>query len=81
MPQRPTGSGSPISARIARALRPAGRLYLGLNEGTGERRDALGRRYSYFELGELRTHLVAAGFASPQVERVPGTGMANDCTH
>ncbi|MEL6765601.1 MAG: class I SAM-dependent methyltransferase [Pseudomonadota bacterium] len=67
--------------RIARALRPRGRLYLGLKEGEGERRDALGRLYSYFAPGEVADHLAAAGFEPPEIERVPGTGMANDCTH
>ncbi|MGF1551292.1 MAG: class I SAM-dependent methyltransferase [Paracoccaceae bacterium] len=68
-------------ARIARALRHGGRLYVGLKEGRGERRDALGRRYAYFEAGEVARHLAEAGFERPEIVREPGTGLANDCTH
>ena len=53
-------------ARLARALAPGGWLYLGLKEGAGERRDRLGRRYTYFGEAEIGALLAAAGF--PEVE-------------
>ncbi|MEM6356149.1 MAG: class I SAM-dependent methyltransferase [Pseudomonadota bacterium] len=65
-------------ARIARALRPGGRLYLGLKEGTGEQRDRLGRRYSYFMADEVSRHLRDAGFEAPSIDRVEGRGMTGD---
>lgn len=65
-------------ARISRALRPAGRLYLGLKEGTGEKRDRLGRRYSYFTAEEVSAHLDAVGFAPPEIDRIEGRGMTGD---
>ena len=45
------------------ALRPGGVLYLSVKVGEGERRDALGRRYTYFGEAELAALLGAAGFA------------------
>ena len=41
-------------AAIARALRPGGRLHLGMKTGRGEGRDALGRFYAYWGVDELR---------------------------
>jgi SAM-dependent methyltransferase len=49
-------------ARLHRALSPGGWLYLGLKEGTGESRDKLGRRYTYFGEAEIGGLLDEAGF-------------------
>ena len=49
-------------ARLQAALRPGGRLYLGLKAGIGERRDRLGRRYTYYAEDEIEGLLAAAGF-------------------
>lgn len=49
-------------AAIHRALRPGGRLSLGLKTGTGERRDGLGRFYAYYTDPEITGLLRAAGF-------------------
>lgn len=65
-------------ARIARALRPGGILYLGLKEGTGEARDRLGRFYSYFTEPELRDMLGHAGFAVEAIDT--GEGDSYDGT-
>lgn len=69
-------------ARLHRALRPGGWLYLGLKEGAGESRDKLGRRYTYFGEAEIAGLLDAAGFpevvaAVEQAEGYDGsrTGM------
>lgn len=44
------------------ALNPNGNLHLGLKQGTGEERDAIGRFYSYYMPDELRDILTDAGF-------------------
>lgn len=48
-------------ARIARALMPGGRFHIGMKTGTGEKRDALGRFYAYYEDAELTDLLETAG--------------------
>ena len=53
--------------RLHGALRPGGRLYLGLKAGTGERRDRLGRRYTYYGQNEIGDLLSAAGFVSVDI--------------
>ncbi len=54
-------------ARLARALEPGGWLYLGLKQGAGERRDRLGRRYTYFGEAEIGELLAVAGFPAPEI--------------
>lgn len=49
-------------ARLKVALKPGGVLHIGLKAGEGERRDPLGRFYSYYGLDEMRGLLRAAGF-------------------
>ena len=48
--------------RARAALRPDGVLYASFKVGRGERRDALGRRYTYVGEAELTALLEAAGF-------------------
>ncbi|MEM6489276.1 MAG: class I SAM-dependent methyltransferase [Pseudomonadota bacterium] len=60
---------------IAALLVPGGRFFLGLKGGTGEARDRLGRRYSYFSAEELIDALGAAGFDILQVTSADGRGM------
>lgn len=50
-------------AAIHRALRPGGRLMLGMKTGTGEARDRLGRAYTFYSEAELDALLATAGFA------------------
>lgn len=47
---------------IHRALKPDGLLHIALKEGTGEKRDALGRRYTYYTEQTLSALLQQAGF-------------------
>lgn len=61
-------------ARIYAALRPGGVFYLGLKAGSGEKRDKLGRFYSYFEPDYITGLLAEAGFAEPQVRLREGDG-------
>ncbi|SFI05669.1 class I SAM-dependent DNA methyltransferase [Albimonas pacifica] len=63
-----------VLARVARALRPGGALFLGVKEGEGEIRDRLGRRYSYIREPALRALLTGAGFARIEIETGRETG-------
>lgn len=70
--------------RLYRALRPDGVLYLGLKEGTTERRDRLGRHYTYFGQREIVDLLIAAGFTAPRVTAFMSLGMEGQeepCLH
>lgn len=49
-------------AAIRNALRSGGRLHVALKTGTGEKRDRLGRLYTYYEADELTALLQQAGF-------------------
>lgn len=51
-------------ARIAAALRPNGRLHLGMKTGTGERRDVLGRFYAFYTEDDLNELLGDAGLTT-----------------
>lgn len=48
-------------ARISRALKPNGVFHIGTKMGTGEKRDAIGRFYAFYEEDELVGLLEAAG--------------------
>ena len=61
--------------RLHRALHPGGLLYLGLKEGTGCRRDALDRFYTYFEQAEISGLLTKAGFNEPEIDCYSAPGM------
>lgn len=62
--------------RIARALKPKGIFHIGMKLGSGEKRDRIGRRYSYYEESELRGLLHAAGFEV--IETMMGEGKGLD---
>lgn len=63
-------------ARLHRALKPGGALYVGLKEGTGEERDGLDRRYTYFTMPEMEQLLTVAGFCEIAHETEESTGMS-----
>ncbi len=48
-------------AALSKSLKPNGVFHIGLKEGTGEKRDGIGRQYSYYELDELTALLEDAG--------------------
>lgn len=52
-------------AAIARALKPGGVFFIALKRGSGAKRDALGRFYTYYEKDTIEPLLVAAGL-TPQ---------------
>ncbi|GAB5434302.1 MAG: class I SAM-dependent methyltransferase [Epibacterium sp.] len=62
--------------RLHRALKPGGMLALGMKLGTGERRDTLGRFYTYYSEDALREHLADAGFFVLSAHRSSGEGLA-----
>jgi len=63
-------------AACKRALRDGGCLFLGLKLGTGEKRDDLGRFYSFYSEEELRDILTNAGFDRLQSQTGKGKGLA-----
>ena len=48
--------------KINRSLKKKGYLHIGLKIGNGEKRDTLGRQYTYYQPKELRSLLISAGF-------------------
>lgn len=65
--------------RMQAALRPGGFLHLAVKSGTGTSRDAIGRRYTYFEMDELQSLLGDAGFEILATETGEEVGMAGTC--
>jgi SAM-dependent methyltransferase len=62
-------------AAIHTALKSGGKFMIGLKTGTGTHRDALGRRYTYYEQEELLGLLRAAGFIPTQTVTGAETGL------
>lgn len=62
-------------ARLHRALKPGGRLHIGMKLGTGEKRDSLGRLYVYYTEPELVGLLEASGFTPTIRETRTDTGL------
>ena len=52
----------PLIQTIFKSLKPHGLFSLGLKLGIGEKRDKIGRKYSYFEEQEIRNLLSNEGF-------------------
>ena len=48
--------------KINRSLKKKGYLHIGLKIGKGEKRDTLGRQYTYYQPKELKSLLISAGF-------------------
>jgi SAM-dependent methyltransferase len=62
-------------ARLHRAIKPAGRLHIGMKLGTGASRDGLGRLYTFYTEAELAGLLVAAGFTPTARETRTDVGL------
>jgi predicted TPR repeat methyltransferase len=62
-------------ARLRAALAPGGLFHIGLKTGRGERRDALGRLYTYYTDTEIAGLLDAAGLAVIDRETGRDTGF------
>lgn len=63
-----------ILQRLHRALRASGIFHIGMKLGEGDRRDRLGRRYTYYSARELEGLLKAAGFTPMLSARRDGIG-------
>ncbi|PHR09156.1 MAG: SAM-dependent methyltransferase [Sulfitobacter sp.] len=63
---------------IARALKSGGLFSLGLKAGTGEARDSLGRKYTYYEEEELKAILTDAGFTVTHVTTGEEAGLSGE---
>ncbi len=61
---------------IHTALRPAGLFHISLKLGSGEKRDALGRFYSYYSTDEIKVLLDNGGFDLVKEDQGSGTGLA-----
>lgn len=68
-----------LLAALHRALTPGGILHIALKSGTGEKRDAIGRLYTYYSETELRALLISAGFTV--TNRAGGRLLGLDGTH
>ena len=62
-------------AAIRRALTPGGIAHLGLKEGTGSKRDTLGRLYTYYTEQELSALMLEAGLSPGRFERGTDKGL------
>ena len=65
-------------AALHTALKPGGILHIGLKTGTGEKRDSIGRFYTYYTDAELSGLLETAGFYI--TERTTGCDKGMDGT-
>ena len=63
-------------ARLRRAARADAVLFLGLKAGEGEKRDHLGRLYTYFSEPELRAALAETGWGGIALEERRLAGLA-----
>lgn len=68
-------------ARLKRALKPGGRFHIGMKLGDGEKRDALGRLYTYYSEPELTGLIEAAGLTPVAHETSRGTGLDGTAYH
>lgn len=72
----PRADLSRLLRRLCGALRPGGALLVAMKTGEGERRDALGRRYSYLSEAELRDHLERGGLRIVSTRTGAEAGLA-----
>lgn len=61
---------------IHRALKDGGAFLIGMKLGKGEKRDHLGRFYTFYSEAGLKDHLRDAGFTVEYVRRGHATGLA-----
>ena len=65
-------------AALVKALKPQGKFHIGMKTGSGEKRDGIGRHYSYYSLDELTDLLNDAGLTV--TEHSTGSGIGLDGT-
>ena len=69
---------SDILKQLFLALKEEGILFFSLKRGVGERRDKLGRFYSYYEKGEVEKILEKASFRTKNYSEGRSIGLAGD---
>lgn len=74
----PRSAFSDHLAALARALKPAGLLHIGMKLGQGEGRDALGRFYTYYDEDDLVRHLTMSGFTPRARFKGMGKGLSGE---
>lgn len=62
--------------QIKTALKPKEIFHIGMKTGEGERRDQLGRNYTYYSVEKLRARLKVAGFYTLQETTGKSAGLA-----
>ncbi|WP_373050544.1 class I SAM-dependent DNA methyltransferase [Thalassovita aquimarina] len=62
-------------AAIHRALKPGGRFHMAVKTGEGEKRDSIGRYYSYYTEPELMRLLQDAGFTATKIVHGSDKGL------
>ena len=65
----------PLIQKIFKSLKSNGLFSLGLKLGTGEKRDKIGRKYSYFEEQEIKELLLNEGFCNISHHLGAATGL------
>lgn len=63
-------------AAMSRALKPGGLLHVGTKTGAGEKRDVLGRFYTFVTVSELHGLMTAAGLRVIATREGSGVGLA-----
>ena len=63
---------------IHTALKPGGLFHIGTKIGTGEHRDSIGRKYSYYETDELAALLKEAGFTPRSTRHGREKGLSGE---
>ena len=66
---------APLIQKIFKSLKSNGLFSLGLKLGTGEKRDKIGRKYSYFEEQEIKDILLNEGFCNISHHLGAATGL------
>lgn len=61
---------------LKRALKPGGPFVIAVKSGTGEKRDDLGRFYTYYEEDEMAGLLRDAGFTPDEITRGTDPGLS-----
>lgn len=62
-------------AALTSVLKPGGRFHIALKTGKGERRDSIGRYYTFYEIEELRDLLFAVGLTVTATATGEGPGL------
>ncbi|MEL6531773.1 MAG: class I SAM-dependent methyltransferase [Pseudomonadota bacterium] len=71
----PRAEIAPYLGKLARHIEQGGLLHIGMKSGRGEKRDTIGRKYSYVMADEMADWLRAAGFEPEEPETGETLGL------